>query len=152
MTDASADETVEKFLTGLPFNDLLGIRFDRKADSRLIMRLPFREDLVGNPETGTLFGGVLFSLLDYALGSACWLRLPAGHAVATIDLRVDYARANDPGRDILAEGTCYRLTRQIAFARGAAYHTEGEEPLATAQGTFMIYEMPPEWRQSEGSA
>ncbi len=109
-------------------------------------RLPFRNDWVGNPQSGVLFGGAIFALLDYALGAACGRAVAPDRVVATIDLRLDYARANLPGRDVLAPGECYRLTRQIAFARGTAYHAEDETPLASAQGTFMIYDVPPDWR------
>ncbi|GAB5467834.1 MAG: hypothetical protein Kilf2KO_08640 [Rhodospirillales bacterium] len=133
------------FKTGLPFNERLGIRFEAEEEDALLYRLTMRPELVGNPESGALFGGVLFALLDYALGSACGLKVAPLRAVATIDLRLDYTRSNQPGRDILAEGICYRLTRDIAFARGSAFHTRGEAPLASAQGTFMIYDTPPEW-------
>ncbi len=145
----SRTPTHQLLKAGPPFNEHLGIRFERLAGEELICRLPFRAELAGNPETGTLFGGVLFALLDYALGAASWLKVAPEGAVATIDLRLDYARANDPGRDILASGHCYRLTRQIAFARGSAFHAEDEPPLASAQGTFMIYDAPKEWQGAE---
>jgi len=141
-----ADPYLDFYPTGLPFNDLLGMRFEGLSGDSFVVRLSYREDLIGNPETGALFGGVLFALLDYALGGACGRLVIPERAVATIDLRVDYARVNEPGRDILAEGTCYRMTRQIAFARGTAYHAADEEPLATAQGTYMVYDTPAQWR------
>ncbi len=147
MSDTTSP-TMRLLKAGPPFNERLGIRFERLEGEALICRLPFRAELAGNPETGTLFGGVLFALLDYALGAASWLKVTPERAVATIDLRLDYARANEPGRDILASGHCYRLTRQIAFARGSAFHAADEPPLATAQGTFMIYDAPPEWREA----
>ncbi len=133
----------------LPFNSHLGIRLERREGERFLYRLPFRDNLVGDPERGLLFGGVLFALLDYALGAACAQAVAPDRVVATIDLRLDYARGNDPGRDVLAFGECYRLTQQIAFARGTAFHAQEEAPLASAQGTFMIYDAPPEWREQQ---
>lgn len=131
----------------LPFNRHLGIQVDGELDGHVLCRLPFREDLAGDPQSGLLFGGALFALLDFALGAACGRAVAPERVVATIDLRLDYARGNEPGRDILASGECYRLTRQIAFARGSAYHHPDEPPLASAQGTFMIYDAPAEWRE-----
>ncbi len=133
----------------VPFNELLGIRFERAEGESMLCRLTYSEALLGNPQTGTLFGGALFSLLDFALGTACGRAVAPKSAVATIDLRLDYARANEPGRDVFALGECYRLTRQIAFARGFAFHDRNEPPLASAQGTFMVYEVPPEWREKQ---
>ncbi|MEO1191137.1 MAG: PaaI family thioesterase [Pseudomonadota bacterium] len=139
------------FKRGIPFNDHLGIRFEEETEAGLCYRMPVHEGLVGDPESGALFGAVLFALLDYALGSACGLKVAPASAVATIDLRIDYTRPNEPGRDIFAEGICYRLTRDVAFARGTAFH-KGPGPgdrrlLASAQGTFTIYDTPPEWLQ-----
>jgi hypothetical protein len=34
------------------------------------MRLPYREELVGNPDTGAIHSGVLTVLLDHTLGTS----------------------------------------------------------------------------------
>lgn len=133
----------------IPFNRHLGIQVEGQEGKQLLCRLPFRDALAGDPQSGMLFGGALFALLDFALGAACSRAVAPERVVATIDLRLDYARGNEPGRDILAKGECYRLTKQIAFARGSAFHAAGEPPLASAQGTFMIYDAPPEWREQK---
>ncbi len=134
---------------GLPFNSHLGIRLESVEADHLTCRLPFSEALIGDPQSGRIFGGAIFALLDFALGTACAQAVAPDRVVATIDLRLDYARGNDPGRDVFARGECYRLTQQIAFARGSAYHHPDEPPLASAQGTFMIYDVPPEWHQGK---
>ncbi len=131
----------------IPFNRHLGIQVDGQEGEQILCRLPFRDALAGDPQSGLLFGGALLALLDFALGAACGKAVAPERVVATIDLRLDYARANEPGRDILAKGECYRLTRQIAFARGSAFHAADEPPLASAQGTFMIYDAPAAWQK-----
>jgi len=57
--------------------------------------------------------------------------------VATLDLRIDYLRASEPGRAIFGRAECYRLSRSVAFVRGTAYCEEAE-PLAQCAATFMI--------------
>jgi len=138
---------------GSPHGDRLGIELlDLQAEGRVLCRLPWRADLVGHPSIGSIFSGVVWALLDQAFGTLCLAAVGPTRAVATIDLRVDYLRASRPGVALLAEGRVTRLSRQVAFVRGEVHHegtpgesVAGEEPLAVAQGTFMIYDRPPEW-------
>jgi acyl-coenzyme A thioesterase PaaI-like protein len=59
-------------------------------------------------------------------------------AVATIDLRVDYLRAAEPGLELFARSDCYRVTRNVAFVRVVAYERSPDAPFASAMGAFMI--------------
>ena len=59
-------------------------------------------------------------------------------AIATLDLRIDYMRAAAPGREIIAVARCYKLTRSIAFVRGAAFEDDENDPVATAQAAFAL--------------
>ena len=52
----------------VPHTHSLGISVDNVDGETLTLRLPYREDLVGDPDTGTLHGGVITVLLDQALG------------------------------------------------------------------------------------
>src|SRR5690349_19730360 len=65
----------------------------------------------------------------------------ASTSYATLDLRIDYLKAAKPGADIMVVGECVKITRQIIFARGRAYQTSPDEPIAIATGTFMLTEM-----------
>ena len=42
------------------------------------------------------------------------------------------------GETVYAEAECYRMTRSIGFARAVAYHSDPEDPIASAAGAFMI--------------
>jgi uncharacterized protein (TIGR00369 family) len=132
---------------GIPHGEALGILCLERSARRAACRLPWRADLVGHPAIGSIFSGAVWALLDQTLGTACFEAVGPLRAVATIDLRVDYLRPSRGGRALLALGECTRLTRQVAFARGTVHHEDEPEaePLALAQGTFMIYERPPEW-------
>jgi acyl-coenzyme A thioesterase PaaI-like protein len=67
-----------------------------------------------------------------------WASLEAYTSIATLDLRIDYMRAAEPGHDVFAHAHCYKLTRSIAFVRAQAYDRDRADPIATAQAAFML--------------
>ena len=102
------------------------------------MRLDWREELVGNPETGVLAGGPLTALLDGCCGMSVATLLKEPKPFATLDLRIDYQKPATPGLDIKAHSVCYRVTRSIAFVRSTAYQESEDDPVATATACFMV--------------
>jgi uncharacterized protein (TIGR00369 family) len=104
----------------------------------LVLKVPYRPELVGDPETGVIAGGVVTTLLDFACGWATALALKEPTSIATLDLRIDYMRAARPGLDIHATAYCYKLTRSVAFLRGVAYDEDPADPVAAAQAAFML--------------
>ena len=101
--------------------------------------LPYREDLVGNPETGVLHGGCITSLIDATCGGAVILSLVAPRRVATLDLRIDYVRPALPHQEVICGAHCYKVTRNVAFVRASAHHGDIASPIATASGTFVVF-------------
>jgi uncharacterized protein (TIGR00369 family) len=103
-----------------------------------VFELPYRADLVGNPDTGVLHGGVITALLDAASGASVFAALTTWAPIATLDLRIDYLRAAAAGQNVTCRATCYKLTRNVAFTRAVAYHDDETDPIASAVGTFML--------------
>ncbi len=129
----------ERFTLAVPHNVALGFGFVELCPERAVLDLPYREDLVGNPETGTLHGGAITALIDSTCGMAVLARLEKRvKRVATIDLRIDYLKPATPHLTVRSEATCFRVTRHVAFVRGSAYH-DPADPIALATGTFMIF-------------
>ncbi|GAA0869567.1 PaaI family thioesterase [Brevundimonas basaltis] len=124
--------------SGAAHTHALGFEFDRLEGDRVRIRVPWREDLVGDPNTGVLAGGLVTALLDHVGGLAVWIALDRFEPIATLDLRVDYMRAAEPRRDLIAEARCYRLTRSIAFVRAWAFENEPDDPVAAAQATYVL--------------
>ena len=126
------------FADNVPHNHALGIVIEAMGDATARFRLPYAAKLIGNPETGVLHGGAITALLDACAGAAVFAALPQLQPIATLDLRIDYLRPAEPGRDVWAEATCHHTSKNVAFVRALAFHADGETPIATAAGTFMI--------------
>ena len=59
----------------------------------ITLHLDWREDLVGNPESGALMGGVITTLMDHASGLAVGAALQGKRLPeATLELRIDLHR------------------------------------------------------------
>lgn len=81
-------------------------------------------------------GGVLFTLLDTALGRSILSSLPDGRGCATVEIKVNYFRPVQHGR-ITAIGRVKETTRSLAYAEGEIVNAEGKV-LARASGTFFL--------------
>lgn len=121
-----------------PWANEMGFELTRIEKGHLWGVQPFKEHLVGDPETRVIHGGVITTMLDNLCGAACSAKLKEFRFVATLDLRIDYMRPAESGRDILAEAECYHVTNSVAFCRAWAYHESREKVIATAQGAFAI--------------
>ncbi len=119
-------------------NGFIGVRYHAHGDGWVELELPYRDDLVGDPATGVLASGPVITLMDMATSMATWLTRAAFTPQATLDLRVDYLRPAEPGRNVIGRGECYKLTSAIAFVRGEAHDGDPSRPLAHVAGTFMF--------------
>jgi uncharacterized protein (TIGR00369 family) len=130
------------------FNDVspqaraLGIEATQFDSDVAILKIPYRLELVGDPDTGVIAGGVVTTLLDHACGQAVMAALAKPTVIATLDLRIDYMRPAEPGLDIVCRAHCYKLTRSVAFVRATAYDHNPDDPVATAQAAFMLNASP----------
>jgi uncharacterized protein (TIGR00369 family) len=102
------------------------------------LALPWREQLVGVPETGILASGAIVSLIDTASGGSVWMTLGRFRPIVTIDLRIDYLRPALRGETIIARCECTKVTRKVAFIRGIAHSGDPGRPVAHSAATFML--------------
>jgi len=132
------DEAPETQIGDAPQALALGIRTLSVEPGVATLTAPYRAELVGDPDTGVIAGGVVTTLLDHACGQAVYMAIGEPTSIATLDLRIDYMRAAEPGLDIFARAHCYKLTKRVAFVRATAYDKDPEDPVATAQAAFML--------------
>lgn len=131
-----------EFVEWVPHCRTLGIECVSVGPRTATMKIPYRRELVGDPERGVVFGGVVTTLLDQAGGAATLCSLSELVTIATIDLRIDYLRAAEPGHDLFGLAECYARTRSVAFVRGKAWDRDPDDPFAHAIATFMLGSTP----------
>lgn len=140
-TLSASDKTrlVEQMCRFIPHAHLQGICLERINGEELTLRLPYRQDLVGNPDTGVIHSGALTVLLDQTLGIAgiCCNQVGAS-LTPTLDLRIDHLGVAPAGRDILATASVYKVTRRVLFISGFAYCESPEKPIARATGSWVV--------------
>ena len=130
--------TLEQLVSAPPHTRALGFEWVALEGKAAVLRVPYREDLVGDPTSGVLAGGVITALLDHACGLSVWAAMETYSVIATLDMRIDYMRPAEPGLAVYARAECYRLGRSVAFVRGMAYERDPGDPVATAQAAFML--------------
>jgi len=128
----------------------IGMNYRSHGENWIELAMPWREDLVGDPETGVLASGPIISLLDNATSMSVWTLRKSFCAQVTLDLRVDYVRAAKPGKTIIAWAECYQLKRSMAFVRGIAHEGDIADPVAHAAGIFIQVEADG-WARDTGS-
>jgi uncharacterized protein (TIGR00369 family) len=130
----------EGFVQHVPHNRALGLRFlSCQAGGEVVVELPYRPELIGNPDTGVIHGGAITALLDATCGAAVFVKLAAFAPIATLDLRIDYLKPARAGAAVRAKAVCYKTTHNVAFARAIAYGDDEADPIASAAATFMLF-------------
>lgn len=131
------DMLAHAFNTISPHIRSLGVETAEVGADFVVLRLPYKPEMVGDPETGVIAGGVVTTLLDHACGGAV-LAKQGPVMLVTLDLRIDYMRPAEAGQPLYARAHCYKLGRQVAFVRAFAYDHTSDDPVAAAQAAFML--------------
>ncbi len=129
---------IAKIFENIPHCRAMGMKVVELRHGKGFMYIDYSKRLVGNPETRVVHGGVITALLDTIGGIVVMSSVPENTPIATLDLRIDYLRPATPGKRILASAECYRVTENIAFVRGLAYHDIDGNPIANCTGTYML--------------
>ncbi len=135
----SGREILERQLSGElpapPIHWLTGVRLVGFGEDTATMSIPCSEWLT-SPAT-TVQGGVIAMLADFAMLNAVVTKLPAGTAIAGLDLKVNYLRpVRADGRDLTARGELVHSGRTLAITRATVENADGK-PVALATGSAM---------------
>jgi uncharacterized protein (TIGR00369 family) len=133
--------------TGIPFNQVLGIRVAELREGYARLEIPFKSELVGDPFRPAIHGGVLSALLDTCGGAAAFTMIVPPDTVSTIDLRVDYLRPGEPGKTLVCESVVSRMGNKVASVDGKIFHPDApDELVATGKAVYNVH------RRSKGRA
>jgi uncharacterized protein (TIGR00369 family) len=81
-------------------------------------------------------GGLIATVLDTAMGGACWTLLDADESFLTAELRTEFHRAARPGV-LRADGRVVQRTKRLMFCAAELYDAEGVH-LASARCTQIL--------------
>jgi len=95
-------------------------------------------DVHRNPY-GVVHGGVLFTLVDYAMGGALTSALEGGQRCTTLEIKINYVAPATEG-EVLAEAWVVSRGGRIAVLEAKV--TAADVLLAVATGTFYIQTLP----------
>ena len=118
-----------------PLAGLLGVRRRHMGDGEACFELSV-EPAHMNPY-GVLHGGVVYTLVDYAMGAALVTRLAPGERCATLEVKIQYLAAVSGG-EVRAEARVVDRTRRIGVLEARAY-ADADRLVALATGTFSIH-------------
>lgn len=152
--EAQRDDVLDALAQTVPYNRFIGARFDRLGDE-LTGRMPFGEQLVGNPFLPAIHGGVTGAFLEItALTQLAWGRvwaiLDAGGDAAeevvagtfpawpkTIDITIDYLRTGRP-RQTFSRAKVQKAGRRVAHVHVEAWQDSRDRPIAMLRGNFLM--------------
>lgn len=117
-----------------PFAKLLGARRAHMGEGSCSFELT-AESRHFNPH-GVVHGGVVYSLVDYAMGGALASRLTPGERCATLEIKINYLAAAGTG-PLCAEAKVAGRSNRIGVLEARV--TDGQGRLiALATGSFYI--------------
>jgi uncharacterized protein (TIGR00369 family) len=115
----------------------LGYRGIEQGDGRSVIEWDAAVEYCFNAPSGPIVhGGMVTTLLDTAMGGACWSIVDENESFLTADLRVEFLRSARPGT-LRAEGVVVQRNRRVAFCAADLFDAEGAL-LATSRCTQII--------------
>jgi acyl-CoA thioesterase len=117
-----------------PFATLLGINYEVVENGfTRVSLIPRKEHF--NP-VHYLSGGVIYTMIDHAMGAAMWSLNPEG-ITPTIEIKITYLNGVKEIKKLIGEVKVLEKRTKIAFLEGEV-KTEDGKLIAKATGTFYI--------------
>ena len=114
--------------------DALGMVTVEREPGRSRMRMEI--DPIWHNPNGVLHGGVIYTMVDYSMGSAVQPDLPEGEHCATIEAKINYLSAVREGT-LTVDTEVVKQGRNIAFTESKVTDDKGKL-VATGSGTIFI--------------
>lgn len=123
---------VREFMaTGIPFNAVLGIVLEQLTKGHAVLRIPFRDELIGDPFRPAIHGGVISALIDTAGGAAMFSVVNLSDRCSTVDFRVDFLRPAGKA-DLIATADVLRIGNRMGVTRVTVVGCD--PPVVVAEG------------------
>ena len=134
--EARARRVVEAAIDGSPLARTLGARIVEIAPEAGRVSVQFSPGAEFVQAFNVIQGGVVATMLDFAMAFAVHAHLSEGTRFASASLNVAYLRPAETGT-YLAVGEIEKVGRSLIFAR-ATLRRDGDTPVATATSVIAI--------------
>ena len=121
---------------GFPLKDYLGFDLVEEEPGRVVATMEVTERHLS--PNGTVHGGVLFTLVDTAMGKATVGVIAEGRICASIELSARYLRPVGTGGRLVAEVTVLRAGRRVVHLEGRVRCEGDDRPVAVMPGSFAV--------------
>ena len=120
----------------VPYASFLGVEIQQQGNE-VITVLPFKEDLIGNPNLPAIHGGVIGAFLEITAVLQLLFETACERIPKTVDVNFDYLRS---GRDVTTYGRAIvnRQGRRVANVRSEIWQESRDRPIALSQGHYLL--------------
>ena len=128
-------KTIEELI---PIHKFLGVELLEIREGYAKVKVPFREEVIGDFRRRRWHGGIIATIMDSVGGIAggTYATSPKDK-IATIDLRVDYLKPAEASA-IIVEGEIVRLGKTILVTRMKAYQENDDELISEGKAVYNI--------------
>ncbi|MGQ0502310.1 MAG: PaaI family thioesterase [Panacagrimonas sp.] len=123
-------------LAAMPYARHLGLSLQHE-DEALVLRLPFRDDLVGNPSLRALHGGAMGALMECAAVFQLMAGADPSVVPRPVSINIEYLRGPQPV-DTFARASITRRGRRVASVRVIVYQADPDKPVAAASLQVLL--------------
>ena len=121
---------------GFPLKDYLGFDLVEEEPGLVVATMEVTERHLS--PNGTVHGGVLFTLVDTAMGKATMGVVAEGRTCASIELSARYLRPVGTGGRLVAEVTVLRAGRRVVHLEGRVRCDGDDRLVAVMTGSFAV--------------
>jgi uncharacterized protein (TIGR00369 family) len=139
-------EKEEKFIKRtieelIPIHKFLGVELLELRQGYAKVKVPFREEVIGDFRRRRWHGGIIATVMDSVGGIAGGTHFTSPKdKMVTIDLRIDYFKPAEASA-IIVEGEIVRLGKTITVSRMKAYQENKDELIAEGKGVYNFLRM-----------
>lgn len=130
-------QEMQEFALRCPFHRWLDMRVRSASADGIEIEVPWRDEIVSNPDRGTIHGGVLAAMLDATAAYAITTRLR--RSVPTVDMRTDYHAIAESGQSLTVRGKVVHLGGTLGTADATVFDAKGAL-VASARATYFVKE------------
>lgn len=135
--EARAARDYQRVVDLVPYARLLGMGCEAADEGRLLFRLDYRPENVGNQLLPAIHGGVIAAFMEHAALLQVLWNLETTVLPKVIDFSIDYLR---PGRPLPTYAQCsvIRQGQRVANVAVSAWQEAPERAIATARTHFLL--------------